>query len=212
MLNHAVDALAGLPTYLDGTHSAWLGSGDIADRLVRAGVAERRRVLPQRLQLSVHRQQRAVRPLDLSSASRTAQGGRRRLLQLPEPVLERRPVARQDRRAAGRVDRRRAQSLRCVERRRRRPALNTSGINLRYANMLGDVEPTARYVIDTSRNGRGPWAPPPTPILRIGATPESRSGAGTHARHRSAAAGRVPVGEDTRRVRRRVHPRSRSGR
>ena len=24
------------------------------------------------------------------------------------------------------------------------PALNTSGINLRYSNMLGDVEPTTR--------------------------------------------------------------------
>ena len=43
MLNYAVDALAALPnvtTYLDGTHSAWLGSGDIAHRLVQAGVAD----------------------------------------------------------------------------------------------------------------------------------------------------------------------------
>ena len=43
MLNHAVDVLAALPStavYLDGTHSTWLGVGDIADRLVKAGVAE----------------------------------------------------------------------------------------------------------------------------------------------------------------------------
>src|ERR687892_653105 len=42
MLNHAVDALAALPnvtTYLDGTHSAWLNNGDLAHRLVQAGVA-----------------------------------------------------------------------------------------------------------------------------------------------------------------------------
>ena len=42
MLNYAVDRLAALPrtsVYLDGTHSAWLGAGDAADRLVRAGVA-----------------------------------------------------------------------------------------------------------------------------------------------------------------------------
>ena len=39
------------------------------------------------------------------------------------------------------------------------PALNTSGINLRYATMLGGAEPTARYVIDTSRNAQGPWRP-----------------------------------------------------
>lgn len=41
MLNYAVDALTALPrtsVYLDGTHSAWLGVGDIADRLVKAGV------------------------------------------------------------------------------------------------------------------------------------------------------------------------------
>jgi endoglucanase len=41
MLNHAVDAFAALPNtavYLDGTHSAWLGVGDIADRLIKAGV------------------------------------------------------------------------------------------------------------------------------------------------------------------------------
>jgi endoglucanase len=40
-LNYAVDALTALPNtavYLDGTHSAWLGSGDMAHRLVLAGV------------------------------------------------------------------------------------------------------------------------------------------------------------------------------
>ena len=43
------------------------------------------------------------------------------------------------------------------------PALNTSGINLRYANMLGGVQPTVHFVIDTSRNGQGPWLPPAHP-------------------------------------------------
>jgi endoglucanase len=40
-LNHAVDALEAQRNtlvYLDGTHSAWLGVGDIAQRLVKAGV------------------------------------------------------------------------------------------------------------------------------------------------------------------------------
>jgi endoglucanase len=40
------------------------------------------------------------------------------------------------------------------------PNLNTSGINLRYANMLGGTQPTTHFVIDTSRNGVGPWQPP----------------------------------------------------
>lgn len=41
MLNYAVDALKAKPNvrvYLDGTHSAWLGSGDAAHRLAQAGV------------------------------------------------------------------------------------------------------------------------------------------------------------------------------
>jgi endoglucanase len=41
MLNHAVDKLRANPrsaVYLDGTHSAWLSVGDIASRLVKAGV------------------------------------------------------------------------------------------------------------------------------------------------------------------------------
>jgi endoglucanase len=39
------------------------------------------------------------------------------------------------------------------------PAANTLGINQRYESLLGDVEPTAHVVLDTSRNGQGPWAP-----------------------------------------------------
>jgi endoglucanase len=41
LLNYAVDALKAKPNvsvYLDGTHSSWLGSGDAAHRLVQAGV------------------------------------------------------------------------------------------------------------------------------------------------------------------------------
>ena len=40
-LNYAVDAFDALPNvavYLDGTHSGWLGVGDISDRLIKAGV------------------------------------------------------------------------------------------------------------------------------------------------------------------------------
>lgn len=43
MMNYAVDKLKenpGTSVYLDGTHSAWLGSGDAADRLIQAGVAD----------------------------------------------------------------------------------------------------------------------------------------------------------------------------
>lgn len=43
LMNYAVDKLKenpGTRVYLDGTHSAWLGSGDSADRLIQAGVAD----------------------------------------------------------------------------------------------------------------------------------------------------------------------------
>jgi endoglucanase len=35
------------------------------------------------------------------------------------------------------------------------PALNTSGINFRYGATVG----TTHFVVDTSRNGQGPWQP-----------------------------------------------------
>ncbi|WP_197024734.1 glycoside hydrolase family 6 protein [Cellulomonas sp. KRMCY2] len=41
MLNHAVDVLTALPNtavYLDGTHTGWLSVGDVTDRLIKAGV------------------------------------------------------------------------------------------------------------------------------------------------------------------------------
>ncbi|HEX5941376.1 MAG TPA: glycoside hydrolase family 6 protein [Anaerolineales bacterium] len=43
MLNYAVDKLKANPgtsVYLDGTHSGWLGAGDAADRLIQAGVGD----------------------------------------------------------------------------------------------------------------------------------------------------------------------------
>ena len=43
MMNYAVDKLKanqGTSVYLDGTHSAWLGAGDAADRLIQAGVGD----------------------------------------------------------------------------------------------------------------------------------------------------------------------------
>jgi endoglucanase len=43
MMNYAVDKLKANPgtsVYLDGTHSGWLGAGDSADRLIQAGVAD----------------------------------------------------------------------------------------------------------------------------------------------------------------------------
>lgn len=36
---------------------------------------------------------------------------------------------------------------------------NTAGINSRYAQELGTTQPNAHFLVDTSRNGQGPWTP-----------------------------------------------------
>src|SRR5204863_383517 len=36
-------------------------------------------------------------------------------------------------------------------------AWNTVGIDSRWASMLGSVQPAMHFVVDTSRDGRGPW-------------------------------------------------------
>lgn len=39
------------------------------------------------------------------------------------------------------------------------PTFNTAGIDSRYASILGSAQPSTHYVLDTSRNGKGPWTP-----------------------------------------------------
>jgi len=39
------------------------------------------------------------------------------------------------------------------------PEISTAGVDSRYAQQLGDVEPTTHFFVDTSRNGVGPWDP-----------------------------------------------------
>ncbi len=177
MLNHAVDAFAALPnvtTYLDGTHSAWLGSGDIAHRLVQAGVADADGFYlnVSNYQLTVNNVQYGqwisqciayateVAPGDFFSCPNQYWNGGPHPAKIAELLGEWTGVA---------LDRFGVWSDDSDE-----PTLNTSGINLRYTTMLGDVEPTAHYVIDTSRNGRGPWAPPAYPDPQDWCNPPDR--------------------------------------
>jgi endoglucanase len=189
MLNHAVDALAVLPnvtTYLDGTHSAWLGSGDIADRLVRAGVADADGFF-----LNVSNYQFTENNVQygrwisqcIAYATEVVAGN---FFGCPNQYWNGGPHPAKIADLLGEwtgvaLDRFGVWSDDSDD-----PALNTSGINLRYANMLGDVEPTAHYVIDTSRNGQGPWDPPPRLFRPAGLVQpaRSRSGVDAHPRHR----------------------------
>jgi len=177
MLNHAVDALAALPnvtTYLDGTHSAWLGSGDIAHRLVQAGVADADGFYlnVSNYQLTANNVQYGrwisqciayateVAPGDFFNCPNQYWNGGPHPAKIADLLGEWTGVA---------LDHFGEWSDDSDE-----PTLNTSGINLRYSTMLGDTQPTAHYVIDTSRNGRGPWAPPAYPDPQDWCNPPAR--------------------------------------
>jgi len=172
-----VDALAGLPnvtTYLDGTHSAWLGSGDIADRLVRAGVADADGFFlnVSNYQLTANNAQygRWISQC-IAYATEVVAGD---FFNCPNQYWNGGPLPAKIAELLGEwtgvaLDRFGVWSDDADD-----PALNTSGVNLRYSNMLGDVEPTARYVIDTSRNGQGPWAPPAYPDPQDWCNPPDR--------------------------------------
>ncbi len=177
MLNHAVDALADLPavtTYLDGTHSAWLGSGDIAHRLVQAGVAA-----TDGFYLNASNYQFTVNNVHygrwisscISYATEVVAGD---FFNCPNQYWNGGPLPAKIAELLGEwtgvaLDRFGEWSDDADD-----PALNTSGIDLRYSNMLGGVEPTARYVIDTSRNGQGPWEPPAYPDPQDWCNPPDR--------------------------------------
>lgn len=163
MLNYAVDVLAALPNasvYLDGTHSAWLGDGDAAHRLVQSGVAD-----ADGFYLNVSNYQftanlvhygtwiseciayaTGVNPGDFNGCPNQYWNGGPLPAKIAVLLGEWTGVA---------LSPYGEWSDDSDE-----PTLNTSGINLRYANLLGATEPTTHFVIDTSRNGLGPWQPP----------------------------------------------------
>jgi endoglucanase len=137
--------------YLDAGHSAWHSVGDIASRLEQAGVND-----VQGFSLNVSNYQytpnleqygtwvseciaytTAVNPGDFGSCGNQYWSG--------GPANNWTGVA---------LDPNGQWSDTAAD-----PALNTAGINSRYASILGSTAPTAHFVIDTSRNGRGPWAP-----------------------------------------------------
>jgi endoglucanase len=157
MLNYAVDALAALPdvqVYLDGTHSAWLGVGDIAHRLQQAGVADADGFF-----LNVSNYQFTVNSVQYGnwiSACLAIADTVDEFFGCPNQYWNGGPLPAKIAELLGEwtgvaLDRYGEWSDDSDT-----PELNTSGINLRYAG----ADPTTHFVIDTSRNGQGPWAPP----------------------------------------------------
>lgn len=135
-LNAAVDRLERQPNvsvYLDGTHSAWLGVGDIADRLVKAGVQR-----AQGFFLNVSNYQVTPRQQKygtwisscIAFANNPADGGWR-LGHYNYCASQYYPASPND--------------------------FSTWGLSDQwYADNLGTAVPTTHFVVDTSRNGQGP--------------------------------------------------------
>lgn len=163
MLSYAVDTLKAKPNvsvYLDGTHSGWLGSGDAAQRLVQAGVER-----ADGFYLNVSNYHFSTNLVQygtwLSSciayATKVAPGD---FVGCPNQYWNGGPLPAKIAQLLGEWTGVALSSFGQWSDSADDPALNTSGINLRYTNMLGAIQPTAHFVIDTSRNGAGPWQPP----------------------------------------------------
>ena len=154
MLNYAVDALdalANTAVYLDGTSSAWLNVGDISDRLVKAGVqrADGFFLNASNYQFTANLTAYGhwissciAYATELGGAfgdcgNQYWNGG-------PANNWTGVTMDNYGQWSAGSTD----------------PALDTAGVDSRYASQLGDVQPSTHFVIDTSRNGVGPWRVP----------------------------------------------------
>ena len=154
MLNHAVDAFAALSrtkVYLDGTHNGWLNVGDAADRLLKAGVAEADGFFLNASNYQ-HTQNLVQYGTWLSSClayvtevSAGDFGSCGNQYWSGGPANGWTGVA---------LDPAKIWSDTAAD-----PTASTAGINSRYASILGDVEPSKTFIIDTSRNGQGPWIP-----------------------------------------------------
>ncbi len=135
-LNGAVDRLKMQPNvkvYLDGTHSAWLGVGEISDRLVRAGVqrADGFFLNVSNYQSTDRQQKYGTWISDCIAFANDAEEGGWRLGHYGYCASQYYPADPND--------------------------ISTWGLSdAWYASNMGTATPTAHFIVDTSRNGRGP--------------------------------------------------------
>ena len=134
--------------YLDGTHSAWLGVGDIAQRLAKAGVAN-----AQGFFLNVSNYQFTQNGVQYGTwiSDCLASGN---YAGCPNQYWNGGPDGTAIASLLGAWNGVALSNYGVWSDTASDPALNTSGINARFST-LG----TTHFVIDTSRNGLGPWRP-----------------------------------------------------
>jgi endoglucanase len=171
MLNYAVDALKAQPNvrvYLDGTHSAWLGVGDAAHRLIQAGVDRADGFF-----LNVSNYQFTTNlvhygtwvSICLASATTPAE-----FVGCPNQYWNGGPEGTKIAELLGPWTGVALSRYGEWSDNTDVPELNTSGINARYAA----AQPTTPFVVDTSRNGVGPWLPPAYPDPQDWCNPPDR--------------------------------------
>jgi endoglucanase len=154
MLNAAVDRLNEQPNvsvYLDGTHSSWLGVGDAAKRLVAAGVqrASGFFVNVSNYRLTEHLVKYGTWISKCIAFANNPEEGGWRLGHYEFCGSQYFPADPND--------------------------FSTWHLTDEwYDANLGSAVPTAHFVIDTSRNGRGPWTPPAYPDPQDWCNPPGR--------------------------------------
>jgi len=166
MLNYAVDALKAQPNvsvYLDGTHSAWLNVGDISDRLFKAGVdrADGFYLNASNYQYTANQEQYGT-----WISKCLAQGG---YAGCANQYWNGGPAGTMIADLLGPWQGVALSSYGEWSDTTDVAELNTSGINARYS-----AEGETHFVIDTSRNGVGPWAPPAYPDPQDWCNPPDR--------------------------------------
>jgi endoglucanase len=160
LLNAAVDRLneqSNVSVYLDGSHSGWLGVGDAAQRLVRAGVE---RAAGFFLNVSNYQHTANLRQYGrwISSCIAYATSiAASDYVGCPNQYWNGGPLPSKIAQLLGEWTGVALRGSDVWSDDSDVPELNTSGVNLRYANMLGGTLPSTHFVVDTSRNGRGPW-------------------------------------------------------
>ena len=166
MLNYAVDAVKAQPNasiYLDGTHSGWLNVGDAADRLHKAGVdrADGFYLNVSNYQFTANLVQygtwisKCLAQGDYSGCANQYWNGGPEGTKIADLLGPWTGVALSNygEWSDDSDD----------------PFLNTSGINARYW-----ATGATNFVIDTSRNGLGPWMPPAYPDPQDWCNPPDR--------------------------------------
>jgi len=149
MLNYAVDALKANPgtvVYLDGTHSGWLGVGDAADRLDQAGVER-----ADGFYLNASNYQFTTNQVYYGTwiSQCLAQGD---YASCPNQYWNGGPLPAKIAELLGEWTGVALSPYGEWSEDSDDPALNVSGYPYRFWG-----EPTTHFVVDTSRNGLGPW-------------------------------------------------------